>query len=375
MEVYYLFTIFLFLIYTLNKRLAVFITMIVVPVILIYLPSTDLDYDIYKQSYDSGFFSNEFPYFFEVSMLDSEPFYLWYTSFLSVTTGLEFSGFLALNFLICFLLLKFFFKKMNVDFYLDFVMMFLPVIIPTIFYFSPRSSLSYFLVLIAFFFLVHHKLLITLIIILFAISTHSQFLLISGLLVISYLVFKWMLKKEMGIKPIYTYIIISSVLLTFILFFIEVFLGAILSVLSFLPSGDLAGNKTSYLTGGREGFRFTAILSIFVYPILAYTFSKKTYEPGYTCQLFNKIETEQFFALLFFAVMMYGLSINVAYIDKPHVAGRLSRFSDYTGMGLLIPLVARTIWKNSSFNVILIVFILLAPFIFPAIYHKVNWGF
>ncbi len=375
MITYYFLTILLVLIFWLNKRACSIALLFGVAIILTQLPSTDADYDRYKTSYDSAKFTNQFPFFVTNSELDAEPFYKWYTSFISVISNLDFSIFLSINFVLCLSLLFVVFNKLNLKYYYSFLIMQLPVIIPTIYYFSPRSSLSYVLVVVSFFLIVRNYFWTGVAVLIFAISTHSQFLLIGALIILSYFVINRLYTTSSKNILIYKYIIISALGLIFVLFFVDIFLDIILNILSFLPSADLATSKTHYLINERKGFRITSFLSIVVYPILSYKFSVKTHQNNYLPVLFTSLEKERFFSLMLFACMMYGLSINVVYFDNPHVAGRLSRFSDYTGMALLIPLVSNTIWRNNTLNVLIIIFVIIAPFIFPTLYHKVTWGF
>lgn len=370
---YYLFTIFVSFINTVNSKLAGAIVFIGVPFIISGLPSTDSDYDAYKASYDSAVTSNDFPYFIEYSYLDAEPFYLFYTSFISVVTGFPFSIFLAFNFLVCILLSSLVFKYINWEYFHTYWLFLLPVVIPTIFYFSPRSSLSYIFILIGFIYLIKDNWKIALILFGFGISTHSQFLLIVFLIFISY----WIIKRlsKTSHKLVYKYILFSSGFLIIFLLFVDVFMNAILSVISFLPSAELATGKVSYLVNERSGFRATSLLSIVLYPFMAYKFSCYTREADYEPILFKNIQIEVFFAYLLLAATMYGLAVNVAYFDNPHVAGRLSRFSDYTGMGLLIPIYFNSFVKKGSLKAVFIIFVLVAPFLFPTLYHKTNWGF
>lgn len=96
MYYYYIFTLFTSMLFFLNKSAAYYFILLAVPIFLYLLPSTGLDYEFYKLSYDSAQLAPDFPY----STLSAEPFYIWYTSFISIVTAFRFPLFLFINFII-----------------------------------------------------------------------------------------------------------------------------------------------------------------------------------------------------------------------------------------------------------------------------------
>ena len=142
----YLFITFLnfILVYLSRSKYSIFIILSTTSYILFLLPSTGMDYDYYKADYISAHYIPNFPFFRTTTILTAEPFYKWYTAFISVITNLSFEEFLSLNFIMLYGLLFNLFKKYFQVFpSLLFMVFGLMAIVPTIFYFSPRSSISF----------------------------------------------------------------------------------------------------------------------------------------------------------------------------------------------------------------------------------------
>ena len=159
MFIYLINNIFLFLLTFFNRKLFLFFWMLLtVSVIIFSLPTTGDDYIYYKGDYDSSFFNYVFPYFHSSYPLDAEPFYKFYTSVVKVTTGIQFNGFLVLNFLLCSLLLVLILRQLfNYNSIIMFYLFSLLTIVPTIYYFSPRSSISFIFAIYAFIFYIQKK--------------------------------------------------------------------------------------------------------------------------------------------------------------------------------------------------------------------------
>lgn len=366
---YYFFTVITVLIYFVNKRFACGVAIVGVFYFLNILPSTNLDYGYYEEAFDNAFITSSYPWFHTEAIITAEPFYLWYTSFWGVIAPFGFPFFLAINFLLCYLLSRLVFRTLPKKLLYDFWIYLLPVIIPTIFYFSPRSSISFIALFIFFIYMIKKNYIIALPFLLFAISMHSQYLLMGGLiLLVSFTFYKIESRRKRSL-----YIIIYSSILYLGLIFINSGTEYISSFLSFLPSTDIINSKLGYFENGREGFRFSSIFSILIYPFLAYNFFKKIIDTETEVFLKNK-DLEINFAYVVFSIIVFGAVINLAFISAPHLAGRLSRFSDYLGMGLLFPLYFTYSSRWQYGYLVLFLITLLTPVIYSTIYYNVDWG-
>ena len=370
---FYFFTIFCALFFCFNKKIGFIFLLFGCFYLLTVLPSTDLDYDVYKKSYDNAVFVSHFPWFESVSRLNSEPFYVWYTSFFGVIFSFEFPVFLGINFLICitlsFLALK---NILDINNYYYFWMFLLPVIFPTIFYFSPRSSISFFAILLGFMFLFKEKYMYALLIIFCGVNLHSQFLPITMMILITFITFQILQKKD---KESYIEITLFYGLLFFIFLKISSTLIVFLSdFLSFMPSSETVNSKLRYLTNSRSGFRITSILSILIYPIISYHLLTLIKRDSSLFVLKEDKSKELIFGYMLFAITIYGAVINLAYINEPHLAGRLSRFSDYIGMCLLVPAYLISCEREHIANILIVLLCMISPFIYGTLYYNIHWG-
>lgn len=361
---YYFYTLLVSLVYFINRKIGYYLIIFGVPVFLIFLPTTGLDYDFYKESYDNAVFIPYPPYFESISSLTAEPLYVWYTSVISVLTKLGFPFFLAVNYLICSLIISYALSKSgharDIKYYL--FLFFLPIIIPTIYYFSPRSSISFCLVFLGFFTLFFNKkILLGLLFLFLGFSFHTQYLLISLYLILLYFL---SMKSNLYTKQrIISLNAILAFILFIFLFFISFFEKIIGTIFSFLPSASVAISKLHYVSGedySSGGFRLTSILSILIYPIVLLLFVKSIDFKN------TVIDKSILFGLV--GIVFFGSVVNLVFIGEPHVAGRLSRFSDYLCMGFLIPY---TLYLNRQFLLIKLVALamcILTPFLFKSLY-------
>jgi len=351
-----------------NKRIGIIALIISVSVCLFFLPNTGDDYIYYKQAFDNAVYSSEFPFFVTNSTLTAEPLYLFYSSLISVVTQLDFEYFLVINFLLCFFIFnsKSLFKSENMN--CLFWLMMLPVIIPTIFYFSPRSSLSFFLVLIGLFFLIEMNRVKAVLMFFLAIIFHSQYILI-----ISYLLFVeyFILNKNKVGKNSVIYLLLTVSFLFFAIKILPYMISTISSLFSFLPSATVAISKLHYLTGDSDGsIRMTSLLSIIIFPVLATQVFRKNN------LVYKKIGLDEdrtkrlsFYIL---ACALFGMCINISFFNLPHVSGRLGRFSDYFCLVILIPIFFRMYFTFKTVVLISIFFILIAPVLYPTVYTVIN---
>lgn len=371
MDDFYFFTIFVVLFSFASNRLAFMALIVGVFYFLTILPDTGQDYSRYQDTFTGGYVISEFPFFKTHATIDAEPLYLWYNSLMSFLLNKRFPLFLAINFIVCVIISKSVFKGVYSHLFYLFWLFILPVIIPTIFYFSPRSSISFFLILLAFTNLVRAKYVFFGLATLACISIHSQFILISVLMLATYLVLYY--KSDFKFKESKKLIVIGALVLTILLVFINNFSSTLEALLSYLPSSDIAQAKLHYLETARDGFRLTSILSIVIYPLMAHHLLVKI--QTHDLLIFKNPKYNTVFLLLLFAVVCYGAAINIAYFNNPHLAGRLSRFSDYLGMGILLPLYFLNNYQNALLKPVMLFLILISPILFASLYSNVNWGF
>jgi len=364
----------------LNKKLANILLVVGCMSFLFYLPYVGYygdDYFNYLDAYERAITLPGYPWVASETFIDAEPFYLWYTAMVSIYSGQEFPFFMALNFGLCLLISYFILKNFNSYYKSFFWVMFLPVLFPTIFYYLLRSSLSFFMVALGFFTLLYFKdkkksLLLALLFIFAGINLHSQYILASLLFLGGFIILKFNSVNN------YTYnlkfVIVSSVILVGVLYSLKSLVEQLSTLLSFLPSSDIASNKIGYLTAEDDrSFRITSILSVLVYPFMAYQVLKKIYRSDTAFILKDKLKERKFIFLLFM-IICYGGAINVAYIDSPHVASRLARFSDYLGMCLLLPMYFKVCVGNKLDYFILVFITVSVPILYPAVYIFVEWN-
>lgn len=348
------------------KRSLLFLLPVIGTFFLYSLPSTGFDYDHYQEAYENAYYLNEFPWFYTKATITAEPFYLWYNSFIGVIFPYGFPFFLSLNFLACYIIsIRFFKKTKTPNTNLIFFWLFLfPVIFPTIFYFSPRSSISFFLILLGFILLCEKHHIKAVLIIFLGSMIHSQYLLLSLFLIATYntVIHTKRLSSSMRKKVIWLITLVSLVFLLNI----TSFLSLLESTLSILPSSSVATSKLHYLSDSRSGIRFTSILSIFIYPILTtYIYIRKTKTKKVI--FFKDSNHDELFIYLILGVVFLGAAINIAFFDSPHLAGRLSRFSDYIGMSIALP-IALAYFNKKLIPFSLLFLTLSSPFLYPTVY-------
>lgn len=379
MENFYLFTIVIAITFFFQKRLANVLLIIGCIFFLFYLPSVEYfsdDYFGYEDAFETGFSIAQFPWVASFARIDAEPFYLWYTAMVKVVSGQEYPFFLAVNFVLCLVISHFILKSFSSYFKQFFWVMFLPVLFPTMFYFLIRSSASFFMVALGFFSLLNSNkkkaIGFCLLFVYMGINLHSQYILLSLLFIGAFFVLKFESIKyyKFNIK----FIVISAIILIGLLVSLKSFTEELSILLSVLPSSDIASTKVGYLvTEDSRGFRITSVLSILIYPFMMYQVLRKTYKTEQVFILNDKVK-ERKFLFLFFVIICYGASINIAYLDSPHLAGRLARFSDYLGMCLLLPMYFKVCIGNKLEYVMLAAITLLAPLLYGSIYAQVEWG-
>lgn len=359
MSIHYYFLLSLFCIFLsfVNTRISVSIFIFLFAFLILNLSSTGMDYDYYEKDYLTGYFKSSWPFFYTNGGLTAEPFYRVYSGFIRVITQSSFQVFLVVNFLLC-IFIYFQSAPFNNKRIKVLPLLFsIPVIIPTIFYFSPRSSLSYFLVLSGFFTLIKGRRFFSFILMFLGGMIHSQFLLF--VLFIFVCVY-------MNPKGRYGFLAVYLMFLFAFLKGLPLIINFVTSFLSFLPSADVATSKTHYIESAKEGFRITSILSIFVFPLLSiFLFAKRD-----VISVRFGIKSDMVSNFLYFTVLsvFFSFIVNLVFMSQPHLAGRLSRFSDYYSFMVLLPFAVLSYFEHSVVKAILLAFLFASPLLFPTIY-------
>lgn len=377
---FYIFTIIIAFLFIINKRIATLLLFIGCVYFLYHLVEIRHfgdDYYGYLDAYEGALRLNGYPWARTITKIDAEELYLWYTAMVRIFSGgLPMSFFLSFNFLLCLLISFFMLKGFKKDYQLFFWAMALPVVFPTVFYYLIRSSLSFFLVALGFFSLLQDNKLKAFVFgfgfTYLGINLHSQYILLGFLMIVMFFLLK--LKHKDDYKYNINMIMICSVGLIGVLLILKQFTEQLGELLSFLPSSNIVAGKLGYLASDDDrGIRVTSILSIVIYPVMMYNVIQKTYFTE-TTYIFKSKLKERKFLILFFALICFGASINIAYFDLSHVAGRLSRISDYLGMCILLPLFFKISLGNKLEYVALLLITILAPILYSAVYFRVNWN-
>src|SRR5690606_7318429 len=233
-----------------------------------------------------------------------------------------------------------------------------------IFYFSPRSSISFFLVLAGVFLLARERYLFSAVFLVLGMLIHSQFILFVFFIVSSYFVFRC--TRNMAASSRRKAGVFVLILMALMLLMIDLVMTYIVGFLGALPSADVAVSKLHYLEGSRAGVRITAIMSIVIYPICFWVLSYFKMKTGY--RFVSNGDHDESFMYLLMMTVLFGCVINLVYFGTPHLAGRLSRFSDYLSMGVVVPTFL-LLSAGRKLTVFALLFLcVIAPFIYPTVY-------
>ncbi len=330
---------------------------------LLVMPPTGEDYTEYERAYQLSYWVGEYPFIKTRSSITAEFGYIIYQGAISLFSGLDYQGFLVINFLVCILIILFSNKMLRLK-YLNaglLVLFLAPVIAPILFYWSPRSSISFSLVYLGFCLLIKDKWFYAILFYFLGIMIHSQFILVVTFSLLGY----WITNNQ-SIKYAKLLILLCSILLAIFLLNISLFLNGISSLLSFLPSAIIAINKLHYIEDSQStGIRLTGLLSIFIFPSLTYYLMKVVAKGK---KLVIDIRTSNKFVILLFTISCLGAAINISFWGDAHLAGRLSRFSDYVGFLVILPLFSHIYFGRNVTVGLAIILILLAPVLYGSLY-------
>jgi hypothetical protein len=286
-------------------------------VFLIFSPDTGEDYSFYKEGYEGITFSDTFPFVFGVDSVTVDQGFLWYMGIFKLFFD-SYSVFLSINFILFMYMMNYVldrhyaFNKTDVRnlLYLAF-----PVIIPVVFYWSPRSGPSLLAMILLASTLLSRHFLYSMALAFFAIIVHSQYVPnVFGLFTFYIFIGKNMRK---------TFLLAfgSSLVVMFPLIYSD-FAFALAS----LADGSLklifmvAMDKLHYFVDGSvDGhFRYSFLLLLILEFFIMY----------FLLQDVNRLVQDKLIYLLTFSVA-FSLVVNLLFWDSAHLAGRIARFSDW----------------------------------------------
>ena len=371
MGYYYIFTVIICALSKIKRWQFFLITTVFCCLFLLLMPSTQVDYDSYMGSYNNAYFSNKFPWIQSGYGVDLDPLFSVYMAAFSLFTPLDYPGFLATNFLLCLIIFNYSCSILNIPGRVRklLILFTLSSVFITVFYWSPRSSISYYLMLlgVAFMSKGKHKQGVGL----FAMTCllHSQFILQAVIILIASFVLS---KKNLTRRKRNGLIALMIVSLSGLIFAIPRILPFITNILSSFSLTQFAASKANiYLTSvSNIGLpRITAILSIIVLPLVAYLFYRDQHSATISQDGPGSIEYKRLSSLLLISTIS-GMIINLAFLSDATVAGRLSRFSDYTGFVVLLPIFIYSRYGRRACAWCALFFCLIAPFIYRTQYPE-----
>lgn len=331
------------------------------------------DYYNYLQIFQNSVRIDDWPYYSSITMVSAEELYLAYSSLIRLEFTSSFRNFILINGLISLLFYYFTVNKMiSINKTLSFLLL-LPVIYPTINYFLIRSSLPFFIGLLALVLLADRKWIIASLLFFLAINFHNQYILNYFLIIVAFFFIKKGIDRN-EFKMLNRLLVFSAAVLTVILFFINNFQDLVVQIFSFLPNAGLTSTKISYLELENQGYRYTSVLSILLYPYFSYKTLEYKLKFKDVSLFFKEKDKDLLFVYFIFALSLTGAAVNIAFIDNSHLAGRLSRFSDYTCTLFLLHTYLRLYIKGKLYKAIIVFIILISPIIYPAVYMEIDWS-
>ena len=364
MTYYYFFTIFAASAGTINRVIPALGSIIIICLFLTFLPDNGSDYGQYSVTYESAIFTSQFPWFQTSSAITSEPFYLFYGAFIRIVTGLDFPGFLALNFLICVAIFLYAFRDIQPPVKYDALFFALPTIVPTLFYWSPRSSIAFCLILLMIRLLVERRLLWALLAGVLSISTHSQNILVFVFLLVFYLALRHADKTRARRLSRRMVLIVPGFVI--LLALASQMVSVFATLFSMFGLSPVAVAKLHYLTSAESGTRLTSVLPILVFPTLYFLTFRKY--PQRAPVLHSDPDLNFRYVAFLGAMVLFGLVVNLAFIQTPHLSGRLARAADYLNFIFLLPLALGFLGNRIVTYGVLIVFALITPILYKTLY-------
>jgi len=328
---------------------------------LLWLPDTGRDYIHYQLDYYSGTYHQDWPFYRSSAGLTAEPLYRSYTAVVYVITKMSFQHFLSANFLISMGLIAIGWKKFfnHFKFFPIFILFFSIVAAPTIFYFSPRSSISFATVFLTLGLLKQHKILWAILSAFVSINIHSQYIVAVIMLFLVYGINRVMNVRKFNPKFLGG-IIGGAVFIGLVLS--ELILPYFIRVFSFLPSIDVFVAKTHILTEtSRTGSRLASLLSLTLYPGLLILSNNANLIKS---DIINRTQI-----LFISAITFTNAAIILWAFNDPHLSGRLARFTDYTSFSILMPLFLIGFTNHYVTTLACLLLAIISPQIFTGLYN------
>lgn len=330
------------------------------------------DYENYLQVFENAFRVEGWPYYKTITFASVEELYVTFNGFVKFNIADDFVTFMMVNAALSLLLYYLLVRKMLVHHRAVSFVMLLPVIYPTGNYFLLRSSLPFFLGLLALAYLANKKWWPAVVLFVIGFNIHNQYILSFFLTVVAFFYLKRGIARE-DFKTVNRVLLISAVILAVFLGFANVFQDLIAQAFSFLPNSNLTSTKINYLETERQSYRYTAVLSIGVFPYFCYKILKHKLNYREWRVFYQDNNKDLMFVYLLFALSLAGAAINIGFIDNSHVAGRLSRFSDYVLTLFILHTYFKLYTPRETYKLIILFIVLISPLIYPAVYMDIEW--
>lgn len=283
--------------------------------------------------------------------IDVEPLWLIYQALWKALGAHDYRVFLIVNFWICTLMIVAALRVLLEALELDLALaLMVPISMPVMFLMSPRSSISFAATLLGLVALAQGERWRAAVLVLLGVGMHSQYL-AAALFTIAAL----LLRGRRYSRPRVT---VASMLAAIALFALLAAAEHLLTIIPFVPNEAFLASGLEYFKAQGSGFRVTGVVSILL-------------GCWAVCRprIFTSSSFEQRRGDLFQIWAIFGGIIGVVFIASPHIAGRLSRLSDYA----VVPAVgARSLLQLSDASMRIAAgaaVIVAVPFLYPTVYR------
>lgn len=342
--------------YPFNKTFA----LIVFGIFLLNATTTGNDYDLYKIGFENVTFFDE-PPFIATNELDSEPIYLLYMALGKLISD-EFNVFLTICFIVWVGLNKVALSKLGIEKSdLRYILLSaLPVVIPVVAYWSPRSAISLPLVILTYYFLQKNRAATGILFGVLAGLFHSQYIPFVLMLILTVVISRYLRWSVIEGAIVFSILVIG--LLRFggdaISFLFDVRDGSIFS---------LAFGKLHYFVDPNKtgAIRYSGLLIILMdisYLLYFRRYAQRCIETNHKRSNLGGV-----FQLLGIAAV-FSIVTNILFIHDAHVAGRVARFADYFVMCVGVPIILRLVASKQLSNGMIVLYAFLSMAAFNNVY-------